>query len=117
MKKTISLFLAALLISLGGFAGQAYALDINTAKQQGLIGEKVNGMIGAISHNPSPEVIELVESTNKARAQVYAEMAKKQNLTLGQVRSIAAQKIMEKAAPGDYIEVNGEWSVKQAKRN
>lgn len=37
-------------------AGAAHALDLDAAKQQGLVGEQTDGYVGAVSASPSAEV-------------------------------------------------------------
>ncbi len=115
MTRHISMLLAALLLLTALPVSQAFALDVAQAKKEGLVGEKTDGMLGTVFSNPSPEVVALVESTNKARLEIYERMAKEQGITLPQMRTIAAQKILEKEAPGNYIQINGAWTVKRGR--
>lgn len=114
MKKTLAFLLAIGLITFA--ATPAFALDLATAKKEGLVGEMTDGMIGPVFSNPSREVLDLVASTNAGRLAVYQDMATKQKLTLTQIKTMAATKLYEKEAPGNYIQINGEWSVKRASR-
>lgn len=115
MKKSFVFMLAAFILSFGALTSQAFAMDLASAKKEGLVGEQTDGLIGVVFSKPTPELLALVESTNKGRLAVYQDMATKQGLTLNQVREIAANKILQKEAPGNYIQVNGTWSVKGAR--
>lgn len=110
MKKFLQLSLMTL--ALTGYSIAAYAMDLNTAKHSGLIGEKPNGLIEALLPNPSPELSNLVNTTNAGRMDVYKEAAAKQSIPLKEVQAIAAQKIYDLASPGDYLMVNGKWTKK-----
>lgn len=113
MKK---LFASLIALSVLTFAMPASAMDVATAKKQGLVGEQTDGLLGVVFSNPSPELVALVETTNAARMSVYKEMAEKQNLSILQIKEMAANKIYDKEAAGNYIQINGEWSVKRLQR-
>lgn len=115
MKKSIAFMLTAFILSFGVLTTQAFAMDLATAKKEGLVGEQTDGLVGIVFSKPTPELIALVESTNKGRMAVYQDMANKQGLTLAQVRDIAALKILQKEAPGNYVQTNGTWAVKPAR--
>lgn len=99
-----------LTVTLTAFSiGAAFAMDLAAAKSSGLVGEKPNGLIEATLPNPSPELSELIQTTNAGRLAVYKESASKQGIPLQEVQSIAAQKIYGLANSGDFLFVNGKW--------
>lgn len=106
MKKFLTLAFATLL-----FATPAFAMDLGSAKSSGLIGEKADGYVGAVS-SATPEVAKLIETTNSGRAAVYADMASKQGVSPAQIGQIAAQKLIDREAAGNYVQVNGAWVKK-----
>lgn len=114
MKKSFIFACTIALLSLTAIS-PAFALDLAGAKKQGLVGEKADGLIAAISVNPAPDVQALVDTTNQGRMAVYQDMATKQGITLNQIKVIAANKILQKEEPGNYVQVNGTWSVKKAR--
>lgn len=114
MKKSFIFAFAIALLSLTAIS-PAFAIDLASAKKQGLVGEKADGLIAAISKTPTPEVQALVDTTNQGRMAVYQDMATKQGITVSQIKDIAANKILQKEEPGNYIQVNGAWSVKKAR--
>lgn len=111
MKKFIQTTLMAAIIT--GFAiGSAFAMDLSSAKLSGLIGEKPNGLVEATLPNPSADINDLVNTTNSGRLEVYKQMADKQGIPLKEVQAIAAQKIYNLAAPGEFLMKDGKWIKK-----
>jgi uncharacterized protein YdbL (DUF1318 family) len=106
MKKFALLF--ALLFSLS--ASLALALTLDEARTQGLVGERVDGYIGAVSANPNAEVQALITSTNNGRRQVYANTAKSNGITEADAGVLAAEKLRANAKSGEYVqEPSGQW--------
>ena len=66
MHRALQLVVLLLLCS-GLFAGPAFALSLNEAKAEGLVGEKIDGFVGIVVADPSAEVRELVEQVNRQR--------------------------------------------------
>ena len=91
----------------------AASMSLTEAKHAGLVGEKADGLIAAVLPNPSPDIQDLVNTTNAGRMAVYKEMAAAQNIPLSDVRSITAQKLLGLAETGDYILTNGRWVQKK----
>lgn len=111
MKKLLQTALMTVIIT--GFAvSSAFAMDLSTAKSSGLVGEKANGLVEATLPNPTSSVTDLVNTTNAGRIDVYKQMADKQGIPLKEVQAIAAQKIYEMAAPGEFLQKNGQWVKK-----
>ena len=90
----------------------AWAMDLSSAKQSGLLGELPTGLVSATLPNPSPELLELVNKTNSGRLDVYKDTASRESIPLKEVQSIAAEKIYNMAAPGDFLMINGKWTQK-----
>ncbi|HAJ89623.1 MAG TPA: DUF1318 domain-containing protein [Rhodospirillaceae bacterium] len=111
MKKLIQTTLMTAII-IGFAAGSAFAMDLSSAKSSGLVGEKANGLIEATLPNPSADIVDLVNTTNAGRLDVYKQMADKQGIPLKEVQAIAAQKIYDLAAPGEFLMQNGKWTKK-----
>jgi len=86
------------------------AIDLDSAKQQGLVGEKDNGYLGIVVERN--DVQQLVNYINNKRKDIYRDLANKNNLTLEQVEKLAAQKAYDKTLSGNYLWVNGEWQKK-----
>jgi len=91
-------------------AAQALALELHDAKSQGLVGETVNGYIGAVKS--SPEVNALVQDINAKRKAEYERIAKQNGIAISDVEALAGKKAIDKTPPGQYVNVTGSWMKK-----
>ncbi|MFQ3237065.1 MAG: hypothetical protein ACI9C4_002643 [Paraglaciecola sp.] len=108
MKKlTIATLLGASALLLSSIA---FAIDLDSAKEQGLVGEQKNGYLGAVVNNA--EIQTLINDVNAKRKAKYAELAAKNNLALEQIEKLAAKKAFDKTQSGHYLLVNGAWVKK-----
>jgi uncharacterized protein YdbL (DUF1318 family) len=81
------------------FAGAAFALELDSAKSQGLVGEQPNGYLG------------VVKATSEAVA--YQRIARENGISLEQVANLAGQKAIEKTPAGEYVKTpTGQWVTK-----
>ncbi|MBE0376512.1 MULTISPECIES: YdbL family protein [Pseudoalteromonas] len=88
----------------------AWAISLDDAKNQGLVGEDSSGYLGLVVQNAEAKAV--VDEINAKRKAQYLKLAKKNNLSLAQVEALAAAKTIEKTQSGHFIEVNGEWVKK-----
>jgi len=88
----------------------AWAISLDAAKNQGLVGEDSSGYLGLVVQNAEAEAV--VSEVNEKRKAQYLKLAKKNDLSLAQVEALAAAKTIEKTQAGHFIEVNGEWVKK-----
>jgi len=88
------------------------AMSVDTAKQQGLVGERMDGMLGIVAP-PTPELKDMVDKINAERREKYKGIAEKRGTSLDAVQAYAGKKLIEKAAPGEYIQnTGGGWQKK-----
>ena len=92
------------------FTTMTLALDLDEAKQQGLVGEKDNGYLGVIVAQQGVQA--LVDEINQKRQEIYNDLAVKNKISLQQVEKLAAQKAYAKTLEGHYVLVNGAWVKK-----
>ena len=114
MKNVMKKFalLAGLVLSMG-LSSFALALSLDEAKAQGLIGERLDGYVSAVVADPSAEVQALVKTTNDGRRQAYADLAKRNNITIDAVALVAAEKLRAGAGKGEYFQnASGQWEKK-----
>ncbi|QTH71317.1 YdbL family protein [Pseudoalteromonas xiamenensis] len=84
------------------FSASVFAMSLQDAKDQGLVGELRNGYLGvAVS---SQEVESLVKDINQKRKIAYADIAERNNLTLDQVAARAGIKNLERTQVGLLVE-------------
>lgn len=107
MNKFLSIFTTCLLLLIP----PAFAIDLQSAKAQGLVGETPGGYLDAVS-SPSPEVRALIESINVQRKAKYQEIATRNKTSLQAVEQLAGKKAIEKSEAGSYIKLGGSWQKK-----
>jgi len=92
------------------FPAPAFALSLEEAKTQGLVGELSNGYLGVVSD--SPEVQALVQDINAKRKVQYQTIAKRNGTPLDEVEQLAGKKAIEKTSSGNFIKVKQQWTRK-----
>lgn len=88
----------------------AFAIDLGSAKTQGLVGETSSGYIAAVQ--ASGEVNALVNDINGQRKAYYQNIAKKNSISLQAVEVRAGQKAIGKTPSGQYINSGSGWQKK-----
>ena len=109
MKQTIKKISLVLIASSMAFS--AWAISLDQAKQQGLVGEMPNGYLGVVV--ASSEVSSLVTMVNKKRKDIYLNLARKNKITMQQVTKLAGEKSISKTQSGHLIKNSaGQWVKK-----
>ncbi|WP_339136755.1 MAG: YdbL family protein [Candidatus Electrothrix sp. GW3-4] len=108
MKNTITLLLFCLFTLL--LCQPVFALDLQAAKAQGLVGETPTGYLDVVK--ASPDAQQLIKDINAKRKAHYQQIAKKNKTPLSAVEKLAGQKAMEKTPAGQYVKVGGKWQKK-----
>ena len=104
-------FVAATLLALAFQC--AWAIDIHSAKDQGLVGEANTGYLAAVSGSPSAEVKALINDVNRKRKSEFQRTADKTGATLEQVRFRFYELAIERTRPGHYYQDGqGNWKKK-----
>ena len=92
-------------------ASSAFALSLDEAKANGLVGEKPNGYLGAV--NPSnAEAQALIKDVNQKRRQAYEDIAKRNGTNVQAVQTLAGEKAIQNTKPGNFVEGPGGWAKK-----
>lgn len=90
-------------VALLGASSSAFALDLQSAKAQGLVGEQADGYLGIPNGPGSDEVQKLVADINLKRRAHYQEIATGNGTTLDAVEALAGQKLVQSAKSGEYV--------------
>ena len=106
MKKTIFFLVATLLLT----CQAGFALDLQTAKAQGLVGETLTGYLAPVK--ATPEVQQLVNTINAKRKTQYQQIAQRNGTNLQAVEQLAGKKAIEKTPHGQFIKSGGGWQKK-----
>jgi uncharacterized protein YdbL (DUF1318 family) len=103
-------FLVLIALVLG--CQSALALDLQTAKARGLVGETPTGYLAPVTKGTDGEVDRLVQSINRQRRQEYTKIAQRNNTPLQAVEQLAGKQAMEKTPTNQFILDNGVWRKK-----
>ncbi len=98
-------------LALVGFDGPqiSYALTLQEAKSQGVLGETPDGYLGLVSPTASSEVKSLMNTVNQKRKQKYQEIAQRNGTQLRAIEVLAGKTAIKKTKPGHYIKLSGKW--------
>ena len=109
IKQTIKRVILVLLASSMAFS--AWAISLEQAKQQGIVGEMPNGYLGVVV--ASSAASSLVTTVNKKRKDIYLNLARKNKITMQQVTTLAGKKSISKTKSGHLIKnAAGQWVKK-----
>ena len=112
-RKSLSLITLACALLFFGAPAVGAALSLDQAKSQGLVGEKLDGYLGAVMQPASAEVKNLISDINEKRKEKYSSIAKQSSTDLATVELLAGKKAIENTEPGKYIELTvGKWVKK-----
>jgi uncharacterized protein YdbL (DUF1318 family) len=89
------------------------AIDLDSAKQQGLVGEQTDGYVAAVAANAPADVQALVADVNAKRRVAYQEIAQKNGTDVADVAVLSAQKRISRAPAGAWIRDKGQWYQKK----
>ena len=116
MPSIIRTLLAAVLMAGAAlsFAGPASAdPQIEAAKDQGVVGERIDGYLGIVSGGADPALVRLVQDTNNKRRAAYDSLASQTGTTPQEVARVTGEKLTAAAGPGEYImDDSGSWKKK-----
>jgi uncharacterized protein YdbL (DUF1318 family) len=104
---------ALLVLGLALAIAPAQAGALEDAKAAGMVGERIDGYLGVVGSAAPAAVAQLVEQINAERRAKYADIAGKQGAPVEAVAQIAGKKLIERAAPGEYVMgADGQWQRK-----
>jgi len=112
MKKIVEFIARPLMVFIATLAlsFSVFALDLDDAKERGLVGETLSGYLEVISGNG--EAASLVAEINAKRKAHYKNIAEKNNISLGDVELLAGKKAIEKTPAGQFVKIGGHWKKK-----
>ena len=96
-----------------GWSAPSWAISLQDAKAQGLVGEQPDGYLGLVKTNASADVKAMMNDINAQRKQEYQRIAKSNNTKLDVVEALAGKKAIERTPSGQYIKLpSGQWAKK-----
>jgi hypothetical protein len=87
------------------------AIELDQARTQGLVGERPDGLLGAVAPSPAADVKSLVETINAARLAEYKSIAQKNGTPVEAVQAIAGEKQVQRAKENKWyvMDAAGKW--------
>lgn len=113
LRTNISSLLAVISVVLAlGITGPANAITLEEARNMGLVGEKPDGLIAAVSPQTAAEVSALITEINSARLESYQQLSKKDGAPIEAVQAIAGEKLLQRARENGWyvMSASGTWS-------
>ncbi len=107
MSKRLKLLLSLFALTLSLLVAPAWALSLDDAKSQGLVGERSNGYLGIVVSNPSGDVKALVADINTKRKRAYQDSASSAGVELQIIELRIGQRLQQKTSSGQYIQTEG----------
>ena len=101
----------------GSFVPSAYAQSsakttIDQAKNDGLVGERIDGYLGLVSASAPADVQAAMNEINIRRKSLYTKLARAQNVSIEVVAALSGEKLTSKAKPGQKIMLaDGVWQT------
>ena len=87
--------------------------QIESAKDEGVVGERIDGYLGIVSGGADPALTRRVQDINNKRRAAYDELAKQTNTTPEQVARVTGEKLIAQAPAGEHImDASGSWKQK-----
>jgi len=99
------------LIIILSISSAAFALDLETARSQGLAGETDSGLL-AKPPGADNAAVPLITTVNAQREAEYTRIAAQNSITSEVVGKMMFEKIFTKLPSGTWVRVNGSWSRK-----
>lgn len=117
MTRRLSLRLFAvpvLMLMLGlGWSAPGWAVDLQAAKAQGLVGEQPNGYLGLVNTSAAADVRAMMNHINALRKNEYQAIAQRNKTELDVVEALAGKKAIERTPSGQYVKLpSGQWMKK-----
>ncbi|MEM0986148.1 MAG: YdbL family protein [Pseudomonadota bacterium] len=106
---------ASMLVGKIGPQAEAQGSTISSAKQAGVVGERIDGYLGFVENGPADRSLRRqVQEINAKRRAVYDELASDTDTTTEQVARVTAEKQIARAPQGQfYMNERGRWERKQ----
>ena len=112
-RRIATAWLAFVLVAALGIPAAASGMDLDRAKDQGLVGEKADGYVGIVVEQTNSLVQAMVNQVNAKRRAAYEEIAKKNGTSVDVVAKLAGEKLIERASKGEWVtDADGVWRKK-----
>lgn len=109
----VSILVPTLLLGVLWLPLPSWALTLEEAKTQGVVGEQPDGYLGVVQPGASAEVQALVDDVNQKRRQMYEEIARRNSTQVEAVEMLAGKTAIDNTRPGNFVRSpSGQWIKK-----
>lgn len=113
LRTLVAVLLAAGVAALIAGPAQAGDPQIESAKDQGVVGERIDGYLGIVDGGADASLMRRVQDVNNKRRAAYDELAEQTGTTTEQVARVTGEKLTGQAGSGEYImDESGQWTQK-----
>ena len=107
----LGLFAFAAILGLITTPMPSMASELDDARTAGEIGERPDGLVGAINANAPADIVSLVRNVNRARMDSYRALADKEGTKVEAVQAVAGERQIEKAVRNGWfvMDAGGSW--------
>jgi uncharacterized protein YdbL (DUF1318 family) len=112
MKRRLGILVVlAALLAAGQPASRSHAQDgLDAVKSQGLVGERPDGLVGAVADTVQPQIRDLIERVNAQRLERYREIARTNGTSVGDVQALAGRRLIDRTPKGQFVmTAQGRW--------
>lgn len=96
-----------------GWSAPSWAISLQDAKAQGMVGEQPNGYLGLVSANAPADAKAMMNNINAQRKKEYLAIAHRNRTKLNVVEALAGKKAIERTPSGQYVRLpSGQWTKK-----
>ena len=94
-------------------ARHAWAQDLASAKRDGFLGERIDGLLGVVKADTPGDIRALADDINRRRRQEYARIAEREGVAVEAVAQLAGEMLIERAGGGEWVlGADGNWRQK-----
>lgn len=105
------LITASLVLLVGVHTARADALD--AARQAGQVGERADGMVGAVASSAAANIAQAIAGINAQRLAAYRDIAQRTGTPLDAVEAQAGQRLIAATPAGQFVmDGSGQWRRK-----
>jgi uncharacterized protein YdbL (DUF1318 family) len=115
MEQTLKKLVAVILLAAGLAVSAAPVLAasplVENAKNNCVVGEQADGYLGVVTGADASEALRReVRDINQQRKAAYANLARRNGVTIEVTAALTAEKLMNQARPGQCVRLeSGEW--------
>lgn len=91
----------------------ARAQDLASAKRDGWLGERIDGLVGVVKADTPQSIRALADDINRRRREEYARIAEREGVAVEAVAQLAGERLIDRAGSDEWVlGADGNWRQK-----